>query len=85
MLLHLQEIQLVPHDRKKENQCFKRGFLNGLPALYARAVSLTVRRTKKHLLNKNEQINECNSVSRHTAIPYSFTLTKHFCKTVRHV
>lgn len=66
MLLHLQEIQLVPHDRKKENQCFKRGCLNGLPALYARAVSLTVRRTKEHQLNKNEQINECNSVSRNS-------------------
>lgn len=59
----MQESQVVPFDRKKEKSMFQKKLLKWSPslkALYARAVSLTVRQTKEHQLNKNEQINECS-------------------------
>lgn len=66
MLLHLQENQLVPLDRKKKKINVSKKLLKWSPslkALYARAVSLTARQTKEHQLNKNELINECSPLS----------------------
>lgn len=62
----MQENQLVPLDRKKEKSMYQKKLLKWSPslkALYARAVSLTVRQTKEHQLNKNEPINECNPLT----------------------
>lgn len=57
--------------KEKKKSMFQKKLLKWFPsirALYARAASLA--ETEEHLLNKNEQINECNPVSRQDTQPY---------------